>query len=259
MLQGQTRPAHGRPADPVRARAGGRRAAGRVLRARRSRRRAPQLTLLASYASGGQRAHGKARRPRAKAWSASARSRSSKILLTNVPPDYVRIASGPRRGARRSTSLVLPVIFEGQVQAACSSWPRSSASTRRTRRSSTSSPKSIGIVLNTIEANMRTEDLLKQSQSLAQRTAEPAGGAAADQRGAAGEGAPARPPEPGGRAQEPGSRAGPPGAGGEGQAARADLEVQVRVPGEHVARAAHAAQQPADPVRPAVARTPTAT
>src|SRR5256886_797475 len=30
-------------------------------------------------------------------------------------------------------------------------------------------PESIGIVLNTIEANMRTEDLLKQSQSLAQQ------------------------------------------------------------------------------------------
>jgi hypothetical protein len=46
--------------------------------------------------------------------------------------------------------------------------------------------ESIGIVLNTIEANMRTEDLLKQSQSGAAgpRAAEPAGGAAADQRGA---------------------------------------------------------------------------
>ena len=55
------------------------------------------------------------------------------------------------------------------------------------------------------------------------------------------------------------SRAGPPGAGRKGQAARPDLEVQVRVPGQHVARAAHAAQQPAHPLRPAVARTPTAT
>ena len=39
---------------------------------------------------------------------------------------------------------------------------------------------------------MRTEDLLKQSQSLAAGAAEPAGRAAADERGAAGEGAPAR-------------------------------------------------------------------
>ena len=50
-----------------------------------------------------------------------------------------------------------------------------------------------------------------------------------------------------GRAQEPRGRAGARGAGREGRAAGAHLEVQVRVPGQHVARAAHAAQQPADP------------
>ena len=82
--------------------------------------------------------------------------------------------------------------------------------------------------------------------------AEPPGRAAADQRGAPGEGAAARPPEPGGRAEEPGGRAGPAGAGGEGEAAGAHLEVQVGVPRQHVARAAHAAQQPADPFGPAL-------
>ena len=51
----------------------------------------------------------------------------------------------------------------------------------------------------------------------------------------------------------------PSGAGGEGRAAGADLEVQVRIPGQHVARAAHAAEQPADPVQAAVATTPRAT
>ena len=44
--------------------------------------------------------------------------------------------------------------------------------------------ESIGIVLNTIEANMRTEDLLKQSQSLAQRAADPAAGTAEHEPGA---------------------------------------------------------------------------
>ena len=39
----------------------------------------------------------------------------------------------------------------------------------------------------------------------------------------------------GGRAQEPRGRAGPAGAGGEGRAAGAHLQVQVRVPGQHVA------------------------
>src|SRR3712207_7459158 len=42
----------------------------------------------------------------------------------------------------------------------------------------------------------------------------------------------------GGGAEEPGGRAGPAGAGGEGQAAGPDVEVQVRVPGEHEPRAA---------------------
>ena len=46
--------------------------------------------------------------------------------------------------------------------------PRSSASARRTRRSSISSRKASASCINTIEANTRTEDLLTQSQSLAQ-------------------------------------------------------------------------------------------
>ncbi len=85
-----------------------------------------------------------------------------------------------------------------------------------------------------------------------QRAAEPAGGAAEDQRGAAGQGAAAGRAQPGGGGQEPGSRAGPPGARGQGGAARPHLQVQVRVPGQHEPRAQDAAQQPADPVRPAV-------
>ena len=77
----------------------------------------------------------------------------------------------------------------------------------------------------------------------------PADGAAGDERGAPGEGGAARAPEPRHRDQEPRDRDGPQLARGEGGAARAQLEVQVRVPGEHVARAAHAAQLAADPVQ----------
>ena len=78
--------------------------------------------------------------------------------------------------------------------------------------------------------------------------AAPADGAPGDERGAPGEGGAARAPEPRHRDQEPRDRDGPQLARGEGGAARAQLEVQVRVPGEHVARAAHAAQLAADPV-----------
>ena len=76
---------------------------------------------------------------------------------------------------------------------------------------------------------------------------DPAGGAAADERGAGGALAAARGAEPQDRDQERRDRGGPQRARGEGGAARALLEVQVRVPREHVARAADAAQLAADP------------
>ena len=104
---------------------------------------------------------------------------------------------------------------------------------------------------------MQTEGLLKQSQQLAAelQTQQKELQQTNEQLGA--EGAAARRAERRGRAQEPGDRAGPPRARGEGRRARAHLEVQVRVPRQHVARAAHAAQQHPDP-RPAARRQPRA-
>ena len=89
---------------------------------------------------------------------------------------------------------------------------------------------------------MQTEGLLKQSQQLAGELQAQQKRAAADQRAARAEGAAARRAQRRSRAQEPGNRAGPPRARGKGDRAGADLEVQVRIPGQHVARAAHAAQ-----------------
>ena len=70
---------------------------------------------------------------------------------------------------------------------------------------------------------------------------------------------PARGAERADRDQEPGDRARALRARGEGRAARALVEVQERVPREHVPRAAHAAQLAADPREAARATTPTAT
>ncbi len=88
-----------------------------------------------------------------------------KILLTSVPGDYIRIASGLGE-APPLNIIVIPVVFEGQVKAVVelASFDRFSQ-THETFLDQLA--ESIGIVLNTIEANMRTEDLLKQSQSLA--------------------------------------------------------------------------------------------
>ncbi|HLL87881.1 MAG TPA: response regulator, partial [Tepidisphaeraceae bacterium] len=88
-----------------------------------------------------------------------------KILLTDVPTDYIKIASGLGE-AKPLNIIVIPVVFEGQVKAVLelASFDRFSATHDAFLDQLT---ESIGIVLNTIEANMRTEDLLKQSQSLA--------------------------------------------------------------------------------------------
>ena len=62
--------------------------------------------------------------------------------------------------------VVLPIVFEGHVKAVMelSSFEKFSPTHQAFLDQLT---ESIGIVLNTIEANTRTEDLLKQSQSLA--------------------------------------------------------------------------------------------
>ncbi len=79
----------------------------------------------------------------------------------------------------------------------------------------------IGVALNTIQANRRTEELLAQSQRPGPRAAGPVGRAAAHQRRAGGEGGAAVRAERQHRDQEPGDRAGPARPGGEGAAAGA--------------------------------------
>jgi signal transduction histidine kinase/HAMP domain-containing protein/ActR/RegA family two-component response regulator len=89
-----------------------------------------------------------------------------RILLSDVPSDYVTINSGLGEAAPLNI-IVLPILFEGSVRAVLelASFSRFSPThqaflDRLTER--------IGLVLNTIEANTLTENLLKQSQSQAQ-------------------------------------------------------------------------------------------
>ena len=108
-------------------------------------------------------------RPRsasARAWSASARKEKKRILLTEVPGDYVRINSG--LGASPPLNIiVLPVLFEGSVRAVVELASFSPfSSTHQTFLDQLT--ESIGIVLSTIEANTLTENLLEQSQSQAE-------------------------------------------------------------------------------------------
>jgi signal transduction histidine kinase/HAMP domain-containing protein/ActR/RegA family two-component response regulator len=89
-----------------------------------------------------------------------------RILLTEVPGDYVRINSG-LGVATPLNIIVLPVLFEGSVRAVVELASFSPFSATH-QAFLDQLPESIGLVLNTIEANTMTENLLEQSQSLAE-------------------------------------------------------------------------------------------
>ena len=89
----------------------------------------------------------------------------TRILLTEVPGDYVRINSG-LGAAPPLNIIVLPVLFEGSVRAVVELASFSPFSATH-QAFLDQLPESIGLVLSTIEANTLTENLLEQSQSLA--------------------------------------------------------------------------------------------
>src|SRR5512143_3377145 len=88
------------------------------------------------------------------------------ILLQNVPDDYIQITSGLGEAPPRNI-IVLPILFEGDVKAVielASFLPFSQIHQTFLDQLA----ESIGVVLNMIQANMRTEELLEQSQQLTQ-------------------------------------------------------------------------------------------
>jgi signal transduction histidine kinase/HAMP domain-containing protein/DNA-binding NarL/FixJ family response regulator/HPt (histidine-containing phosphotransfer) domain-containing protein len=89
-----------------------------------------------------------------------------RILLTDVPEDYVRINSGLGESPPLNI-IVLPILFEGSVRAVVelASFSPFSVTHQAFLDQIT---ENIGVVLNTIEANTVTENLLKQSQSQAE-------------------------------------------------------------------------------------------
>jgi HAMP domain-containing protein/signal transduction histidine kinase/CheY-like chemotaxis protein len=124
----------------------------------------PELTLLASYA-GPNGEGGRTRFKLGEGMVGQAAVEKRRILLTDVPMNYAKISSGLGE-AQPSNIVVLPILFEGDVKAVMelSSLDRFNSTHQAFLDQLT---ESIGIVLNTIEANTRTENLLKQSQSLA--------------------------------------------------------------------------------------------
>jgi HAMP domain-containing protein/putative methionine-R-sulfoxide reductase with GAF domain len=89
-----------------------------------------------------------------------------RILLTEVPSDYVTINSGLGESTPLNI-IVLPVLFEGSVRAVVELASFSPFSEVH-QTFLDQLPESIGLVLNTIEADTLTENLLKRSQSQAE-------------------------------------------------------------------------------------------
>jgi signal transduction histidine kinase/PleD family two-component response regulator len=88
------------------------------------------------------------------------------ILLKEVPPDFIRIGSGLGHATPANVNI-LPALFEDEVKAVIEL--ASFNEFNETHQNFLDQlMESVGIVLNTIAATMRTEGLLKQSQLLTQ-------------------------------------------------------------------------------------------
>jgi HAMP domain-containing protein/CheY-like chemotaxis protein/signal transduction histidine kinase len=88
-----------------------------------------------------------------------------RMLITDLPPNSITVRSGLFDATPRNV-IVLPVLFEDRVKAVIE-LASLSAFTASHLAFLEQLTASIGIVLNSIEATMQTEGLLKQSQQLA--------------------------------------------------------------------------------------------
>jgi len=124
----------------------------------------PELALIASYG------YSRAGRPQSfrlgESLVGQAAVERKPILLTDAPAGYLEITSGLGSAAPVNV-VILPVLFEEQVLAVielASFRPFSDVD----RLFLDQLMETIGVVLNTIIATMRTEELLEQSQRLTQ-------------------------------------------------------------------------------------------
>ncbi len=87
------------------------------------------------------------------------------IIVDDAPPDYVRIASGLGDGAPVSL-IVLPIVFEGQVLGVIEAGSFSRF-TQVHQDFLEQLMETIGVIVNSIIVNSRTDHLLQESQRLA--------------------------------------------------------------------------------------------
>ena len=166
------------------------------------------------------------------------RCRESPILLTDVPRDYVRISSGLGRPPPRNL-IVLPVLFEGEIKAVIE-LATLSQFTSTHLLSCRNSRRVIGIVLNTIEATMRTEGLAAAIAEFGLGASGPTERVAANQCRVRRKGPAARRAECRSRAEKPRNRAGAPRPGREGR----ELALTSKYKSEFLANMSHELRTP---------------
>ncbi|MFL6019013.1 MAG: response regulator, partial [Gaiellaceae bacterium] len=128
-----------------------------------------ELRLISSYAYKQRKSVANRFRP-GEGLVGQAALEKTPILLTEAPQDYIRIASGLGEASPHNV-FVLPALFEGQTMAVvelASFHPFS-----ETHQAFLEAlMESLGIVINVIQQNMRTEELLSQSQQLTEELQE---------------------------------------------------------------------------------------
>ncbi len=123
-----------------------------------------EMTLLSAFAGDGEDGH--LRRLRlGEGLVGQCASEKRRMLISDLPPNTIAIRSGLFEAVPRNV-IVLPVLFEDRVKAVIELASLGAFTTSQLAFLEQLTA-SIGIVLNSIEATMQTEGLLKQSQQLA--------------------------------------------------------------------------------------------
>jgi HAMP domain-containing protein/signal transduction histidine kinase/CheY-like chemotaxis protein len=125
---------------------------------------APCLKSLSAYADDGECRH-TPRIPVGQGLIGQCAADKRRLLITEMPANVAPIGSALFKIPPRNI-IVLPVLFENQVKAVIE-LATVSAFTKLQMTFLEQLTASVGIVLNSIEATMQTEGLLKQSQQLA--------------------------------------------------------------------------------------------
>jgi CheY-like chemotaxis protein/signal transduction histidine kinase len=123
-----------------------------------------EMVLLSAFAGDGEDGHLR-RLKIGEGLVGQCAAEKQRMLISELPPNTISIRSGLFEAVPRNV-IVLPVLFEDRVKAVIelASLGNFTASHLAFLEQLTAS---IGIVLNSIEATMQTEGLLKQSQQLA--------------------------------------------------------------------------------------------